>query len=146
MLFQKDSIMLLVWIIIGTVLLTLIIYLAVRLIESEHKANDKKFMIFLVALICVLILPFVLGVIGTILNTLGDILANLRNALDGGGRNYLGNLVSIIGFLIVLFLLKVFIDLTWESSMWVALLTLFMLYILYSLVPEIYIMMQFGLI
>lgn len=139
-----DSVMSIVWLIIGTVILTLIIYLAVKVIESEYKANDKKFMILLVAFICVLVLPVVLGVIGLVLGTLGDLLASLRNALDGGGHNYLINLVSIIGFLLVLLLLKVFIDLTWESSMWVALLTLFVLYVLYSLVPELYTFVQFG--
>lgn len=144
MLFQMDSVMFIIWLIIGTIILTLIIYLAVKVIETEHKANDKKIMILIVAFICVLILPVILGAIGQVLGALGNILASLRNALDGGGANFLTNLVPIIGFLIVLLLLKILIDLTWESSMWVALLTLFVLYILYSLVPELYIVVQFG--
>jgi hypothetical protein len=139
-----DSVMFIIWLIIGTIILTLIIYLAVKVIETEHKANDKKIMILIVAFICVLILPVILGAIGQVLGALGNILASLRNALDDGGANFLTNLVPIIGFLIVLLLLKILIDLTWESSMWVALLTLFVLYILYSLVPELYIVVQFG--
>jgi len=138
MLFQTaDPIIFLLGIIIGTVLLGLIIYLAVLLIESKTKASDKVIMIFLLALIVILILPPVLGAVGSVLGAIGDVFANIRNAIDGGGANYLTQLVPIIGFLILLVLTKFFIDIKWETSVWISLLTLFMLYILLSLIPEL---------
>ncbi|MFO7797044.1 MAG: hypothetical protein ACQERB_10780 [Promethearchaeati archaeon] len=138
MLFQTaDPIIFLLGIIIGTVLLGLIIYLAVLLIESKTKASDKVIMIFLLALIVILILPPVLGAVGSVLGAIGDVFANIRNAIDGGGANYLTQLVPIIGFLILLVLTKFFVDIKWETSVWISLLTLFMLYILLSLIPEL---------
>ena len=126
------------WLIIATVIVTLILYIAVRLIESEHKASDKKLMILLTAFIAVLIIPFIAGIIGMVLGAIGNLLAMIRNALDGGGANYLVALVPIVAFLILLVIIKFLIDVTWESAVWIALLTLFVLYILYSLIPELY--------
>ncbi len=145
MLFQNSSaLMFIIWLIIATVICTLVIYIAVKVIESEHKASDKKFMILLVAFIAVLVLPIILGVISLILGVLGDLLAGARDLIDGGGSNYLTNLVPIFGFLLLLILLKFLIDLSWESSVWIALLTLFILYIFYSLAPELYTFVSVG--
>lgn len=134
---NADPIIFLLGIIIGTILLGLIIYLAVMLIESKRKASDKVVLIFLLALIAILILPPVLGAIGTVLGAIGDLFASIRNAIDGGGANYVILLVPIIGFLILLVLAKFFIDITWETSVWISLLSLFLLYILLSLIPEL---------
>lgn len=138
MLFQTaDPIIFILGIIIGTILLGLIIYIAVLLIESKHKASDKALMIFLLALIVILILPPILGAVGTVLSAIGDVFMNIRNFFDGGGANYVTQLVPIIGFLILLVLTKFFIDIRWETSVWISLLTLFLLYILLSLIPEL---------
>ena len=114
------------------------------MIVSDTKARDKKFMEFLVAFIAVLILPFVAGAIGMVLNAIGNLLATLRSAIDGGGQNFLGQLVPIIYFLMLLCLIKYLIDVTWEHSLWISLLTLFVMYIIYSLIPELYNFIRFG--
>ncbi len=53
--------------ILATFIVTLIIYIAVRIIESKYKASDKKYLIFLIALIIVLILPLILVVLVLVL-------------------------------------------------------------------------------
>jgi len=146
MLFQLDpAVMLILGIIIGTIIVTLVLYLIVRIIESEHRANDKIYMIILEAFIAVFILPIILGAIGTVLGAIGDLVAGIRNALDpGGGTNYVVLLVPIFGFLILLALTKFLIDISWESALWISLILLFVLYIIYSIVPELYTFLQVG--
>ncbi|MHA1490120.1 MAG: hypothetical protein ACTSRI_10750 [Promethearchaeota archaeon] len=144
MLFQLESLMFIIWLVLATIIVTLVIYIAVRVIESEHKASDKKFMILLLAFIAVLILPIVVGAIGMVLGAIGGLLGGLRSLIDGGGANYLTNLVPIIFFLLLLLLTKYLVDITWESSLWISLLTLFILYVIYSLIPELYTFVQFG--
>ncbi|TFF90092.1 MAG: hypothetical protein EU548_04770 [Promethearchaeota archaeon] len=145
MLFQDtNALMFILWLILATVIVTLVIYLSVRVIESEHKASDKKLMIVLTAFIAVLVLPIIEGVVALVLGTIGNMLAMLRNTIDGGGANYLINLVVIVGFLILLLVMKLLIDLTWENAVWITLLTLFVLYIIYSLIPELYTFIRLG--
>ena len=134
---SPDAIMLILGIIIGTIIVTLILYLIVRIIESEHRANDKIFMIVLEAFIAVFILPIILGAVSTVLGAIGSIPQAIRDALDGGGANYLIMLVPIVGFLILLALTKFLIDISWESALWISLILLFILYIIYSIVPEL---------
>ena len=135
MLFQLESLIFILGLIIGTIVVTLVIYIAVTLIESKHKASDKKLMILLLAFLAVLVLPIVVGAIGYVLSALGNVLILIR--FDGGGRNMLVLLVPVIFFLLLLVMVKYLIDVTWEVSVWVSLLTLFVLYILFSLVPEL---------
>ncbi|MBD3212199.1 MAG: hypothetical protein GF311_06270 [Candidatus Lokiarchaeota archaeon] len=132
-----NPIIFLLGIIIGTVILGLIIYLAVLLIESKTKASDKVVLIFLLALITILILPPVLGAVGQVLSAIGDVFVAIRDVFGGGGANYLVLLVPIVGFLLLLVLTKFFIDIRWETSVWISLLTLFLLYILLTLIPEL---------
>ncbi len=132
------------WLILATVIVTLIIYLVVILLESKTKASDKKFLILLLAFVIVLLLPVILNAVNMVLGAIGDALAGIRNAIDDGGANYLTNLTPIIGFLILLVLVKFLIDLPWDKSVWVSLLTLFILYIMYSLIPELYTFLGFG--
>ena len=140
MLFQKmNPALLLLWIILAIIVVTLIIYLAVKVIESKYKASDKKWVILLIAFLAVVVVPIILGFINLVLSALGNGLASLRNIIDGGGRNYLTSLTAIIGFIIILVLIKFLIDLPWESSLWIALLTLFVIYIILTLIPELYI-------
>ncbi|MBY8991075.1 MAG: hypothetical protein KGD58_10015 [Candidatus Lokiarchaeota archaeon] len=145
MLFQDaEPLMFVIWLILATIIVFLIIYIVVLLLESKTKASDKKFLIAILAFIIVLLLPVVLNAINNVLSAIGDALAAIRDAIDDGGANFLINLTPIIGFLILLVLVKFLIDLPWDKSVWVSLLTLFILYILYCLIPELYTFLGFG--
>ncbi|MFW9936298.1 MAG: hypothetical protein ACFFD5_01505 [Candidatus Thorarchaeota archaeon] len=139
MLFQwQDTLFFILWLILATVIVTLIIYISTLLIESKTKASDKKFLIILLAFICVLIIPVVLGAINSVLSAIGDLLAF-------SGTNYLTQLTPIIGFLIILVLTKFFLDISWDHAVWIALLTLFFLFLLYTMIPELYSFLGFGI-
>ena len=128
MLFQAEGTLLFVlWLILATVILALIIYIAVLLIVSKTKASDKKFLIILLAFICVLVIPLVLGAISSVFGVFSQIPWS-----DG---NYLTLLIPIIGFLIILVLGKFLLDVAWDKALWVSLLTLFVLFLLYTLIP-----------
>ncbi|MFX1366803.1 MAG: hypothetical protein ACFFCE_12645 [Promethearchaeota archaeon] len=128
MLFQMDpTLEFVLWLILATVIVTLVLYIAVILIVSKTKASDKKFLIILLAFICVLVIPIVLGAISSIFEVFGEIPWS-----DG---NYLMLLVPIIGFLIVLVLSKFILDVAWDQALWISLLTLFVLFLLYTLIP-----------
>ena len=139
MLFQGEStLFFILWLILATVLVALIIYISVLLIGSKTKASDKKFLIILLAFICVLIIPIILGAINSVLGNIGDL-------IDFSGRNHLTQLTPIIGFLIILILTKFLIDLSWDQAVWISLLTLFFLFLLYTMIPELYGFLGFGL-
>lgn len=145
MLFQMgDPLLLVLWLILATVIVFLIMFIAVRVVVSKTKASDKKYLILILAFIAVLLLPIIVGAIMMVLNVIGGALASLRSALDGGGQNFLGNFAPIIFFLLLLALSKYLVDITWEHALWVSLLTLLILYIIYSLIPELYSFIQFG--
>ena len=139
MLFQlEDTLFFILWLIIATVIVALIIYIAVLLIASKTKASDKKFLIVLLAFICVLILPIILGAIDGVLGTIGNLIAF-------SGSNHLPRLTPIIGFLIILILTKFFVDISWDQAVWISLFTLFVLFLLYTMIPELYNFLGFGL-
>jgi len=139
MLFQWEStLFFILWLILATVVVALIIYISVLLINSKTKASDKKFLIILLAFICVLIIPIILGAINSVLGAIGNLIAF-------SGSNYLTQLTPIIGFLIILILTKFLIDLSWDQAVWIALLTLFFLFLLYTMIPELYGFLGFGL-
>lgn len=128
MLFQLDSTLLFVlWLILATVILALILYIAVLLIVSKTKASDKKFLIILLAFICVLVIPLVLGAIGSVFG--------IFDAIPWSDDNYLRLLIPIIGFLIILVLIKFLLDVVWDNALWISLLALFVLFLLYTLIP-----------
>ncbi|MFX0134285.1 MAG: hypothetical protein ACFFDN_11635 [Candidatus Hodarchaeota archaeon] len=128
MLFQMDpTLLFVIGLILATIIVALILYIAVLLIVSKTKASDKKFLIILLAFICVLVIPLVLGVISTVFGVFGQIPWS-----DG---NYLMLLVPIIGFLIIMILVKYLLDVAWDHSVWISLLTLFFLFLLYTLIP-----------
>jgi hypothetical protein len=118
------------WLILATVIVTLILYIAVLVIVSKTKASDKKFLIVLVAFLCVLVIPIILGAVNTVLAAIGNPIA----AAVGSG-NYLTLLTPIIGFLIILVVVKFLLDVTWDKAVWISLLTLFILFLLYTLLP-----------
>ena len=139
MLFQGEATLLFIlWLILATVIVALIIYISVLLIGSKTKASDKKYIIILLAFICVLIIPIILGAINSVLGAIGNLIAF-------SGSNYLTQLTPIIGFLIILILTKFLIDLSWDQAVWISLLTLFFLFLLYTMIPELYSFLGFGL-
>ena len=145
MLFQgTDALLFVLWLVLATVVVALIIYIVVILLESKTKASDKKFLIILLAFIIVLLLPIILNAVGIVLGAIGDALASVRDAIDGGGQNFLVRLVPVIGFLILLVLVKFLLDLPWDNSVWISLLLLFILYVIYSLIPELYTFLGTG--
>ena len=139
MLFQgEETLFFVLWLIVATVIVALIIYIAVLLIASKTKASDKKLLIILLAFICVLILPIVLGAINSVLGAIGSLIAF-------SGQNYLTQLTPIIGFLLILILVKFFIDITWDHAVWISLTTLFFLFLLYTMIPDLYSFLGFGI-
>lgn len=139
MIFQGEQTLLFVlWLIVATIIVALIIYIAVLLIASKTKASDKKFLIILLAFICVLIIPIILGAINSVLSAIGGLIAF-------SGHNYLPQLTPIIGFLIILILVKFFLDITWDHAVWISLTTLFFLFLLYTMIPDLYSFLGFGL-
>ena len=139
MLFQLgDPLMFILWLILATVIVALLMFLSVLIIASKTKASDKKFIIIILAIICVLIIPIVLGAINTVLSTVGNLIAF-------SGSNYLTTLTPILGFLIILVLVKFFLDISWDQAVWISLLTLFFLFLLYTMIPELYSFLGFGL-
>ena len=139
MLFQgEQTLFFVLWLIVATIIVALIIYIAVLLIASKTKASDKKFLIILLAFICVLILPIVLGAINSVLGVIGNLIAF-------SGSNYLTQLTPIIGFLIILILVKFFLDITWDHAVWISLTTLFFLFLLYTMIPDLYSFLGFGI-
>ncbi|MHA1985856.1 MAG: hypothetical protein ACW98D_04360 [Promethearchaeota archaeon] len=124
---QGDPLLFVVWLILATVIVALILYLAVLLIVSKTKASDKKFLIILLAFICVLVIPLILGAIGSVFGVFSNI--------PWSEGNYLTLLIPIIGFLIILLLVKFLLDVAWDSALWISLLTLFVLFLLYTLIP-----------
>ena len=139
MLFQDtDALLFILWLVIATIIVALIIFIVVILLESKTKASDKKFLIILLAFVIVLLLPIILNAVGLVLGAIGDALASIRDAIDGGGQNFLVLLVPVIGFLILLVLVKFLLDIPWDNSVWISLLLLFILYVIYCLIPELY--------
>ena len=129
MLFQlEDTLYFILWFVVATVIVFLILFLVVLLIESKTKAKDKIILEIVLAIICVLIIPIVLGAISTVLGTVGTLIP----WKDG---NYLILLVPIMGFLIILVLTKYLLDAAWDRALWISLLTLFFLFLLYTLIP-----------
>jgi hypothetical protein len=126
------------WLIVATVIVFFIMYISVIVVVSKTKASDKWVMILLLAFIAVFLLPIVVYAIMLVLNFIGDGVATLRNLIDGGGVNFLSRFAPIIFFLLLLALTKWLLDVTWEHALWISLLTLFILYIIYSLIPELY--------
>jgi hypothetical protein len=133
-----EALFFVLWLILATVIVALIIYIAVLLIVSKTKASDKKFLIILLAFICVLILPIILAAIDSVFGVIGDLIAF-------SGQNYLTRLTPIIGFLIIFVLTKFLLDVAWDNSIWISLLTLFFLFLLYTMVPGLYEFLRFGL-
>ncbi|MFX1315176.1 MAG: hypothetical protein ACFE9T_04885 [Promethearchaeota archaeon] len=143
MLFQDDiePVIFIIWLLLATVIVALIIFIVVILLESKTKASDKKIMIVILAFLIVLVLPIVLNAVTGVLDAIGRALEDTRDAIDpyDKAHNYLILLAPVIGFLILLVLVKFLIDIPWDNAVWVSLLILFVLYVLFTLIPELYV-------
>lgn len=131
------------WLAIGTIILSLIAIVLLIKLESKEIAFEKKFMIILASFIITLGLPLFLGGISLLFQVLGDFLIVLR--FDDGGTNFIIKLVPIMGLILTLILYKYLIDVTWDKSLLISLLSLLVLYVMYSLIPEFYQFLGFGL-
>ncbi len=125
------------YILIATIFLWLMLWLATRFIVTKDFASNKKFVLLLVALIMVVLIPLVSGVVLIIVSWPGEAMVWIRSLIDNGGRNYTTALVPIIIFLLFLMILKFLAGMDWKDTTWVALIALFLLYMLYSLLPEL---------
>ena len=134
---EIDPVMYAIGILIGTIIVALILYLAVMIIESQNRAKDKIAMIIIIALITVVVLPIIMNAIGVVFGELGDALASIRDAIDEEGRNYLVYMIPIFGFLILLAINKFLLDISWESAVWISLIVLISLFIMFCLLHEI---------
>lgn len=121
------------WLVLATIIVALIIFIVVLLLESKTKALDKKYMIIILAFLIVLVLPIVVNAITAVLDAIGGALAAIRDT-----PNYLLLLGPVIGFLLLLLLTKYLIDIPWDKAVWISLLILFLLYILFTIIPELY--------
>ncbi|MFX1396963.1 MAG: hypothetical protein ACFFAS_07945 [Promethearchaeota archaeon] len=133
----NDALFLVLGVVIGTIIVTLILYIIVRLMESETKAKDKIFIIVVIAFLTVFILPIIMNAIGSVLFEIGEFFASIRESIDEVHRNYLIFLVPVFGFLILLVINKYLLDIDWDHALWISLILLFILYIMFSIVPEI---------
>lgn len=140
MLFQfgEATIWYIIWLVLATIIVALILYIAVRLVDSKLRASDKKWMILLIAFIMVLIIPLIVGAITMVLGVIGDLLAGLRTLLYPSGQNFLVQLAPVIAFLFLFLLVKFLITDSWEHSIWISLITFFFLFLIYCVLPELY--------
>jgi len=129
---DNDTVNFIIWLIIGTIILGIFIYLAVRFIVSKTKANDKKIMCLIIALIGLLVIPLISGIIGTVLTLIGSLPETIS------GANYMGQLVPIIQYLLFLIVIKFLLDEDWGTATWISLIALFLLFFLYSCFPILY--------
>ena len=134
-----DILFFILWVVVATMILGLFIWLATRWISSKTKAKDKIIMIFLLALVMVLLIPLLESVLNYVFSIIGGVNWPARQlTFLGGEANFLGALVGIIIFLVFMCFVKLFLNETWSNSVWIALLSLFLLYLLYTLIPALY--------
>lgn len=138
------GIMTIVFILIATIFLWLALWLATRIIVSKDFGNRKKIMLLLTALLMVLLVPIVTGLIVSVIGLPGELMVMLRGLIDGNGRNYVSGMAPIIAFLIFLMILKFLVGMEWRHTIWVALIGIFLLYLFYSLLPELDFMDAMG--
>ena len=125
-------------ILIATIFLWMMLWVATRFIIGKDFASDRKIMLLIAALLIVVLVPIVTETIMFVLDLFGELAAGLRNLIDSGGQNYVTQMAPIISFLLFLIVLKFMVGMDWKDTTWISLIGIFLLYILYSLVPELY--------
>ncbi|MHA1673797.1 MAG: hypothetical protein ACTSYI_09210 [Promethearchaeota archaeon] len=138
MLLQTEIFMTIVYILVASILLWLMIWLASRLIISKSYASDKRFMLLIAAVVLVIVIPLVGSGAGYVLGLVGDLFAGIRNLIQPGyGQNYVVQLVPIVVFFVFMVILKLLAGMDWRDATWISFLSLLLLYCLYSIVPEL---------
>ncbi|MHA1777455.1 MAG: hypothetical protein ACTSWC_11820 [Promethearchaeota archaeon] len=138
MILQTSIFLTIVYILIASILLWLMIWLAARLIISKSYAVDKKFLLLISALVLVIVIPIVGSGASYVLGLIGNAFAGLRDLITPGqGRNYVVQLVPIVVFFVFLVILKFLAGMEWRDATWISFISLLLLYCLYSLVPEL---------
>jgi hypothetical protein len=141
MLFQTfnfdDPILTIVSLLLATIFLWLMLWVATRFIIGKDFASNKKIMLLLAALLIVVLVPIVTGGIMYVLNLFGGLLEQLRNFIDSKGQNTVGQMAPIIAYLIFLLILKFMIGMDWKEATWISLIGIFLLYLFYSFIPEL---------
>ena len=135
MLFQLDPpLLFILWIILAIVIfiLWLILYIA------KKKTSDNFYLIIILALIFVLTMPIILNAINLVLSVTGYLVAF-------SGSEYLTLLTPIIGFIYILILTKFIISIPWDQAVWISLLAILFLFLLYTMIPELYSFLGFGI-
>lgn len=138
MIFQASNVFLTIaYILIASILLWLMLWLASRLIISKTYAKDKRFILLIAAVVLVIVIPLVGSGAGFVLGLIGDAFASLRDLIAPSGRNYVVQLVPIVVFFVFLVILKFLAGMDWRDATWISFISLLLLYCLYSLVPEL---------
>jgi hypothetical protein len=134
MLLQLDgTVMTIIAVLVATILLGLCLYLASNWIVSKRYATDHVVMIFVTALVLVLVVPIVAGYIGQGLSLIGGLIASIRNT-----PNQLMQMVAIVQFLLFLIIVRLLMKPDdWKDVLWISLIGLFLLYLLYTALPEL---------
>jgi hypothetical protein len=94
------------------VVLFVVLWLCTRLIAGAHKSNKKLAIILLIAIIAVLIVPPLQSI---------------------PGQFGLGGLGSIIGYTVIILLVHVLVDVTWDKSIMISFLCELIILILFAL-------------
>ncbi len=137
MIFQGDVLIIILGLIIGTLILFLMLYVAEMYIISKSVARDRKLMTLLAAFLGVLFVPLIISGINIVFGAIGELMALWQSPLGISPRNYLLILSPVFAYLIFWAICKFLIDTTWEKSGWVALVGLVLLFLVYTIFPMI---------
>ncbi len=137
MIFQGDVLITILGLIVGTLILFLMLYVAEMYIISKTVARDRKLMTLLAAFLGVLFVPLIIQGIDIVFGAIGNLMALWQSPLGISPRNFLVILDVVFAYLIFWAICKWLIGTTWEKSGWVALLGLVLLFLVYTIFPMI---------
>jgi len=147
MIFQgTDTILLIVGLILATVILFLVLYIVEMYAESKTFAHDKKAATLLVAFIGVFLVPIIAGAIGYVFGAIEHLINAAQAALGAQQGHYLSALVPVFAFLLFWAFTKWILGLRWDKSCWIALIGLIILYLVWTIFPQIPNSLAFGLV
>ena len=125
------------YIVIATVFLWLMLWVACRWIISRDFAKSNTIALLICSLLMVILIPIVTGALVMVIGLPGELMVAIRDIFGGGGQNYVYGMAPIIAFLLFMVILKYIVGMDWKDTLWVALIGIFLLFLLYSLLPEL---------
>ncbi len=137
MIFQDDTLVLIIGLIVGTLILFLALYVAEMYIISKTTAKDKKLATVVAAFLGIFLVPIIAGAIGMLFGLIGNAIGQLQGPLGISPHNYLMSLVPVFAYLLFWAICKFLLSTTWEKSGWVALIGLIILYLIWTIFPMI---------